>query len=464
MGYKFVIEYKKGSANRAVDALSRRDESSVAVAGSTSEEGPVTDEDAGQTGVLLAAAAHPVPQLIELLKSENRSSPEMREIVRDISEGRAPPHLSLVEGLVWEDVSMDFITGLPLSRGYTTIMVVVDRLSKYAHFAPLPNRFDALKVAHLFINKVVRHHGFPKTLVSDRDSVFLNKVWEELMRLSGTKLNFSTAYHPQSDGQTKVRNRGLEQYLRAFTADRPSKWANFLPWAELALNCFNHAGLGMSPFKALYRREPPSLIFAKPSDATPPLVAELITQRGELLVELRRNLERAQQRMRDSANKHRRQLKFKMGDKAFVEGEVIGDTITLPSEFFGDRPVVYPIRVLDRRVLWHAGEPRDHVLVRWSDSTESPTWEPLQLIQRQFPNVLLEDKDFVIGGGVDTVPIQPATSAPIQSLPPTGVTEGPEQEAEEVPEVRQLEEPSIAKSKPRRNVRPPDKFGDYVTK
>ncbi|XP_042018422.1 uncharacterized protein LOC121766112 [Salvia splendens] len=73
---------------------------------------------------------------------------------------------------VWEDVSMDFITGLPPSRGYTTIMVVVDRLSKYAHFAPLPTKFDALRVAHLFINTVVRHHGFPKTLVSDRDSVF----------------------------------------------------------------------------------------------------------------------------------------------------------------------------------------------------------------------------------------------------------------------------------------------------
>ena len=91
---------------------------------------------------------------------------------------------------VWDDVSMDFITGLPQSRGYTTIMVVVDRLSKYAHFAPLPARFDALKVAHLFINTVVRHHGFPKSLVSDRDSVFLNQVWEDLLRLSGTKLNF----------------------------------------------------------------------------------------------------------------------------------------------------------------------------------------------------------------------------------------------------------------------------------
>ena len=151
---------------------------------------------------------------------------------------------------------MDFITGLPPSRGYTAIMVVVDRLSKYANFAPLPARFDALRVANLFINVVVRRHGFPKKLVSDRDPVFLNQVWEDILRLSGTKLNFSTAYHPQSDGQTEVRNRGLEQYLRAFIADQPSKWANFIPWAELALNCFYHDGLKMSPFKALYGRDP----------------------------------------------------------------------------------------------------------------------------------------------------------------------------------------------------------------
>lgn len=198
-------------------------------------------------------------------------------------------------------------------------MVVVDRLSKYAHFAALPTQFDALRVAHLFVNTVVRHHGFPKTLVSDRDSVFLNQTWDEIMRLSGTELNFTTAYHLQSDGQTEVRNRGLEQYLRAFTLERPAKWTNFLPWAELALNCFYNAGLGMSPFKALYGRDLPSLVFAPPSAATPPSAAELITQRSELLVELRRNLERAQQRMRESANKHRRDVEFAVGEMVLLK-------------------------------------------------------------------------------------------------------------------------------------------------
>ena len=187
-------------------------------------------------------------------------------------------------------------------------MVVIDRLSKYAHFAPLLTRFDALRVAHLFLKTVVRHHGFPKMLVSDRDSVFLNAVWEEILRLNGTKLNFTTAYHSQSDGQTEIRNKGLEQYLSAFTVDRPSTWSNFLPWAELSLNCFHHVALCTSPFRALYGRDPPLLVAAVPSAKTPPNVAELVKQRGELLVELKRILSKAQQCMSAAANNHRRHI------------------------------------------------------------------------------------------------------------------------------------------------------------
>lgn len=118
-----------------------------------------------------------------------------------------------IPALVWNDLTMDFITHLPLSRGCTVILVVVDRLTKAAHFGALPTSFTASKVAQLFVEMVVRLHGFPSTIVSDRDPVFLNKFWAELFRLSGTKLKHNSAYHPQTDGQTEVVNRGLEQYL-----------------------------------------------------------------------------------------------------------------------------------------------------------------------------------------------------------------------------------------------------------
>ena len=169
---------------------------------------------------------------------------------------------------------------------------------------------------------MVKHHGFPKTLVSDRDPIFLSDVWQDMSRLSGTALHFSTAYHPQSDGQTEVRNRGLEQYLHAFTADRPTKWTTFLPWADLALNCFHNEGIGTSPFRALYGREPPPLVVVQPSAGhirNELVVAEMIEQRATLLVELRNSLERSQQRMRASANKHQRDVQFEVGDKVLLK-------------------------------------------------------------------------------------------------------------------------------------------------
>jgi len=111
---------------------------------------------------------------------------------------------------IWTDISMDFIEGLPPSNGYTVIMVVVDRLTKYAHFAALKHPFTAATVAKVFIAKVVRLHGIPASIVTDRDRVFLSSFWQALFQLQGTQLCMSSSYHPQSDGQTEVMNHTLE--------------------------------------------------------------------------------------------------------------------------------------------------------------------------------------------------------------------------------------------------------------
>ena len=105
---------------------------------------------------------------------------------------------------------MDFIVGLPKSQGFTAVMVVVDRLSKYAHFGALKLRFNAARVARLFVDTVVKLHGFPMKLLSDRDPIFMSGFWDELISLSGTKLQFTTVYHPQTDGQSEVTNRALK--------------------------------------------------------------------------------------------------------------------------------------------------------------------------------------------------------------------------------------------------------------
>lgn len=111
---------------------------------------------------------------------------------------------------IWEDLSMDFVTHLPSSHGFTTILVVVDRFSKGVHLGALPTHYTAYKVANLFLEIVCKHHGFPRSIISDRDPIFISSFWRELFKLSGTSLLMSTAYHPQTDDQMEVMNHTLE--------------------------------------------------------------------------------------------------------------------------------------------------------------------------------------------------------------------------------------------------------------
>lgn len=190
---------------------------------------------------------------------------------------------------------MDFVEGLPKSGGIDTVLVIVDRLSKYAHFVGLSHPFTAPTVAQLFIKEVVRLHGYPSTIVSDRDRVFLSLFWTELFRVQGTALHRSTAYHPQSDGQTEVVNKTLEGYLRCFINGKPREWAKWLPWAEYWYNTSSHSSTKYSPFEIVYGRPPPQLVrFHSGSTAVASLDEQLL-RRDMTLADLKTNLERAQQ-------------------------------------------------------------------------------------------------------------------------------------------------------------------------
>jgi hypothetical protein len=114
----------------------------------------------------------------------------------------------------WTDISMDFIEGLPNSNGYTIILVIVDRFTKYSHFYPIKHPFTASTIAQVFMDNIVKLHGTPKSIVSDRDEVFTSSFWSELFKLLKTDLKLSFAYHPQSDGQTERVNQYLEMFLR----------------------------------------------------------------------------------------------------------------------------------------------------------------------------------------------------------------------------------------------------------
>jgi hypothetical protein len=155
---------------------------------------------------------------------------------------------------------MDFVEALPKVQGKSIILSVVDRFSKYAHFIPLGHPYTAESVAQAFFSDIVRLHGIPQSIVSDRDPVFTSAFWRELMRLMGTKLLMSSAFHPQTDGQSEAANRVIIMYLRCFTGDRPRHWLRWLPWAEYIYNTAFQSSLRGTPFRVVYGRDPPPFV------------------------------------------------------------------------------------------------------------------------------------------------------------------------------------------------------------
>lgn len=360
---------------------------------------------------------------------------------------------------VWKDISMDFIVGLPKAHNVDTILVVVDRLTKYSHFLTLKHPYTAKEVAAAFIKEVVRLHGFPRTIVSDRDRVFMSHFWGEMFKQAGTKLHMSSAYHPQTDGQTEVVNRCLETYLRCFVGNQPRQWPHWIPWAEFWFNTTYSSSTGMSPFKALYGREPPTLL--KYADHSSPVdeVNQQLQNRNSILLELKENLLKAQNRMKSSADAKRRDVQFVVDELAYLKLqpyrlkslanrcneklsprfygpfrilEKVGSAAyrlelpagarihnvfhvsqlkkanfpppniqPLPDSLNEDLVlVVEPEEVLNTRKLLNG---QQEVLIKWQGLPHHEnTWEEYEGLNYHFPSFHLEDKVALLREGIDT--------------------------------------------------------------
>jgi hypothetical protein len=214
-------------------------------------------------------------------------------------------------------ISMDFIEGLPRSGSANCIMVIVDRFSKFAHFVPLLHPFSAQQVAQSFLDQVYRLHGMPTHIVSDRDKIFTSTFWRELFRQ--VQLNMSSAYHPQSDGQTEQVNQCLETFLRCFVNSCPRQWLRWLPLAEYWYNTAFHTSLQRTPFEVLYGHPPRHFGLSPSMVSSVPDVDALLTARATMLVAVRHHLHRAQQRIKHQADKRRSERTFNVGDYVYLK-------------------------------------------------------------------------------------------------------------------------------------------------
>jgi hypothetical protein len=222
---------------------------------------------------------------------------------------------------------MDFINGLPKTpRGNDSIWVIVDRLTKVAHFIPVRTIYGGDKLTKLYIDNILKLHGVPKSIVSDRGTQFVSKFWRSLHQALKTKLDFSSAYHPQTDGQTERVNQVLEDMLRACVLTYGKNWEDSLAFAEFSYNNGYHTSLKKAPFEVLYERKCRTpLMWSEVRDRVIES-PDFIKAAEEKIAEIRENLRIAQSRQKSYADKRRRKLKFDVGDHVYLKVSLIRGT------------------------------------------------------------------------------------------------------------------------------------------
>ena len=220
----------------------------------------------------------------------------------------------------WQSVSLDFITHLPTTtQGNNSILVVVDRFSKMAHFIPTKDTVTGNETAKLYFNNIYRLHGLPESIISDRDPKFTANFWNCLWKCTGTQLRMSTAHHPQSDGQTERTNMTLESMLRAVISHNQKDWENYLCHAEFAFNSYKNASTKYSPFELNYGYVPrsPSITFNADNNNNP-AAEEYLKEMKQRFQSAYENIEFAQQKMRENHDQGIKRSNIKVGDQVMI--------------------------------------------------------------------------------------------------------------------------------------------------
>ncbi|GJR11004.1 putative nucleotidyltransferase, ribonuclease H [Tanacetum coccineum] len=220
----------------------------------------------------------------------------------------------------WDEISMDFVTGLPRTqRKHDAIWVVVDRLTKSAHFLPIRKDYPVSKLAEMFQQEIVRLHGTPSAIVSDRDPRFTSRFWKGLQKAWGTRLKFSTAFHPETDGQSERTIQTLEDMLRSCALEWAGNWDDYICLVEFAYNNSWHASIKCAPFEMLYGRKCRAPICWDQVGERILEGPEMIEVTNEKVAVAREKLKEAQTRQKSYADRHRRALEFQPGEHVFLK-------------------------------------------------------------------------------------------------------------------------------------------------
>jgi hypothetical protein len=220
----------------------------------------------------------------------------------------------------WEEIRINFIVGLPRTQaGYDSIWVIVDHLTKVAHFIPVKTTYSGAKLAELYMSRIMCLHGVPKKIVSNRGSQFTSKFWEKLHEFMDTKLNFSSAYHPQTDGRTERTNQILEDMLRACALKYGKSWDKSMPYTKFSYNNSYQASIKMTPYEALYGCQCRTPLFWSQTGESQVFEPEVLKDAEKQIQMVHESLKVAQTRQKSYADKRRRDLSFGLGDFVYLK-------------------------------------------------------------------------------------------------------------------------------------------------
>ncbi|GJU36046.1 putative reverse transcriptase domain-containing protein [Tanacetum coccineum] len=220
----------------------------------------------------------------------------------------------------WDNITMDFVTKLPRSsQGYDTIWVIVDRLTKSAIFIPMKETDPLEKLARLYLKEVVTRHGIPVSIICDRDPRFASNFWRSLQKALGTSLDMSTAYHPQTDGQSERTIQTLEDMLRACVIDFGNGWVKHLPLVEFSYNNSYHASIKAAPFEALYGRKCRSPVCWAEVGEVQLTGPEIVQETTEKIIQVKQRMQAARDRQKSYADLKRKPMEFEVGDKVMLK-------------------------------------------------------------------------------------------------------------------------------------------------